>query len=261
MKEITDFLERTTAVLQEDGNIIGLCAGGSMLTNDMDRFSDLDLIVVSETVIHDSKEEMVRIAARLGEMVAAFTGEHLGEPRVLICLYDKPVLHVDLKFLQKKEFEERVEDPVVIWERRGGLTAIIERTTANWPAPGFQWLEDRFWVWIHYTAAKLDRGELFEAIDALSYMRSVVLGPLFHIKYGNRPRGVRKMEFILDRNHLNKLKRTIPDYTFVSVKKAVVETVVLYRELRAELFGQDIRTLTDAERVSTAYLEQVADGS
>jgi hypothetical protein len=31
-------------------------------------------------------------------LLVGFTGEHVGEPRVLICLYGPPVLHVDLKF-------------------------------------------------------------------------------------------------------------------------------------------------------------------
>ena len=30
---------------------------------------------------------------------ATFTGEHVGESRVLICLYGPPLLHVDLKFV------------------------------------------------------------------------------------------------------------------------------------------------------------------
>ncbi|MER7057532.1 MULTISPECIES: hypothetical protein [unclassified Streptomyces] len=28
--------------------------------------------------------------------------------------------------------------------------------------PDLQWIEDRFWIWVHYGATKLGRGELFE---------------------------------------------------------------------------------------------------
>ncbi|MBI2206762.1 MAG: hypothetical protein HYU41_23240 [Candidatus Rokubacteria bacterium] len=53
-----------------------------------------------------------------------------------------------------------------------------------------QWIEDRFWVRMHYIAAKIARGELFEAIDGLVFVRSRVLGPLILSEAGawNRAR-------------------------------------------------------------------------
>ena len=38
-------------------------------------------------------------AAGLGPLLACFTGEHVGEPRLLIALYGPPPVHVDLKFV------------------------------------------------------------------------------------------------------------------------------------------------------------------
>lgn len=57
------------------------------------------------------------ITAGWGRQLAAFTGEHVGEPRVVICLYDDPLLHVDFKFVTPRELDTRIEDPVVLWER------------------------------------------------------------------------------------------------------------------------------------------------
>ena len=39
------------------------------------------------------------LAGTLGHLLHAFTGEHVGEPRLLICLYGPELLHVDLKFM------------------------------------------------------------------------------------------------------------------------------------------------------------------
>ena len=39
------------------------------------------------------------IAESCGGLLAAFTGEHVGEPRLLICLYGPPLAHVNLKFV------------------------------------------------------------------------------------------------------------------------------------------------------------------
>ena len=41
----------------------------------------------------------VQLAESLHLLLAAFTGEHVGEPRLLICLYRSPLLHVDLKYV------------------------------------------------------------------------------------------------------------------------------------------------------------------
>ena len=41
---------------------------------------------------------------------------------------------------------------------------------------------------------KIGRGEYFEALDFIGYLRSTVLGPMLHLKSGNLPGGVRKVE-------------------------------------------------------------------
>ncbi len=73
---------------------------GIVVMGSMDEFSDIDLVlVIDPPTIDDVMHERTMIASRLGRLVAAFTGEHVGEPRLLICLYDDPVLHVDFKFV------------------------------------------------------------------------------------------------------------------------------------------------------------------
>ncbi|EMY71326.1 hypothetical protein [Leptospira vanthielii] len=60
------------------------------------------------------------------------------------------------------------ENPIVIFDRFNQIPAIYKNTIAIWPNLNFQWIEDRFWVWIHYAATELGRGEFFEAIDFLA---------------------------------------------------------------------------------------------
>src|SRR5678816_2060583 len=93
-----EFLLRSIDRLNNDRRIVGVAAGGSFITNSMDEFSDLDLIIAIEPADYaEVNLERMKIAASLGKLLAAFTGEHVGEPRVLICLYEAPLLHVDLK--------------------------------------------------------------------------------------------------------------------------------------------------------------------
>ncbi len=120
---------------------------------------------------------MLQYAKSFGDLISGFTGEHVDEPRVLICLYDNPLLHVDIKFLTLPELYDRVENPAVLFERNKQLSEIIKLTNAVWPQPDFQWIEDRFWTWVHYACLKIGRGELMEAFDFLSFLRMTVLSP------------------------------------------------------------------------------------
>src|SRR6185295_12839336 len=97
------------------------------------------------------------IAAALGSLLTAFTGEHVNEPRLLICLYGPPLIHVDLKFLSPSQLNPRVEDPIVLWDCEDEVRRALAAGAAAYPSPDLQWIEDRFWVWIHYGATKIAR--------------------------------------------------------------------------------------------------------
>jgi len=251
------FINNTIAVLQESEEMIGLAVAGSRITNETDAFSDLDLVLVSTNKIADDPNQMKAVANQFGTVLSAFTGEHVGEPRVLICLYGNPLLHVDIKFLTPDEFYDRVENPVVVWERDNQLTTIIENTASAWPYPDYQWIEDRFWVWIHYATLKIGRGELFEAFDFLGFLRMVVLGPLLHIKNGNQPRGVRKVETKLATEDFEALAETAAKLNKTDLATALWKTIELYENLRAQLFDSTIEQKTEAAKAVKAYLKEI----
>jgi predicted nucleotidyltransferase len=247
------FLEASIDALKRDTRIVGLAAGGSFLTNSMDEFSDLDLLIASEQQDHrDVMADGIRIAGALGSLLAAFTGEHVGEPRLLICLYrGTPPLHVDLKFIALPDLARRVEDPAVLWEREGRLTRALAAGTAEYPMPDRQWIEDRFWVWIHYAAAKLGRGELFEVLDILSFLRRTVLGPLALAGSDARPAGVRRLELLVPR-HVQRLQATVATHDPVACGRALQACVELYHLLRSDGAGVQFRDA--AEKAATDYL-------
>ena len=92
------FVNKAVATIKKDDSIIGLAVGGSWLTNELDEYSDLDLTLVTKEKVSDDPAKMLKYAASFGKLLSGFTGEHVGEPRLLICLYDDPLLHVDIKF-------------------------------------------------------------------------------------------------------------------------------------------------------------------
>jgi hypothetical protein len=245
-----EFAKQIIKKIQSNPDVVGLAVGGSWITNEMDEYSDLDLVLVTKTKFSDDKNKMINFASGLGKLLNAFTGEHVGEPRVLICLYDKPFLHVDIKFVTIEEFKLRVEDPVILWEKESILTEIIKSTKSEWPKLDYQWIEDRFWTWIHYATLKIGRGEYFEALDFLSYLRVNVIAPFMQIKNGQLPRGLRKIEFNCDNSDLETLKVTVPEYGINSIVNSLEKIMELYQELRRDLYPDSIE-LNEVLRVKT----------
>ncbi|MGE8720569.1 aminoglycoside 6-adenylyltransferase [Leptospira terpstrae] len=256
MKIFENFLENLINRVKLDSRFIAVCTAGSSITNELDKFSDLDIVLITEDHVTFSPEEMKQFAEQMGDLLVGFTGEHVGENRLLICLYNSPLLHVDLKFIQMQDFKNRVENPKVIFDRFHKIPDLYQNTEAVWPNLNFQWMEDRFWVWIHYAATKLGRGEFFEATDFLSFLRGNVLGPMFHLKYEKNPRGVRKLEFLLSEKDLNNLKRTLPVYDFDSIFESILASVQLYCELRDSL-AIDLKKHEIAQRESVTYLKSL----
>jgi hypothetical protein len=242
---------------REDERMLGVTIGGSAVVGSMDEFSDVDFTIVCTDGSHrELLGEAQDFAARIGQLLVAFTGEHVGEPRLLIALYGPPLLHVDLKFVALSELGTRVEDALVVWDRDGELTLAREAKAAVWPQPDLQWIEDRFWVWIHYGATKLGRGELFECIDTLAALRGLVFGPLLAVLHGQRPQGVRRLERFAP-DAVPALKATIGDHTTAGCAAALRASIDLYDTLRERLAEPGLVRRTEAEAAVVAYLDEL----
>jgi hypothetical protein len=227
------FLENAVKVCAGDVRVSALLAGGSVAAGSVDRFSDLDLVVACRTQDYESMLAGRRAFAGLfGELRAAFTGEHVGEPRLLICLYDNPLLHVDWKFVRAVDLAERAEEPLILLDKDGTAAACLARGRAEWPSHGPEWFEERFWIWMHYGACKIGRGELFEAIDLLGWVRGAVLGPMIAGLGGHRQRGMRHVEAEAP-TYTNALAGTLAHNDKGDCWRALKCTIRLYLDLRS----------------------------
>jgi len=258
ISDLKAFARHAAETFSKDEQVLGLAAGGSWITGELDDYSDLDLVLVTQERIAPDLDAMRAVAGRLGTLLSSFLGDHVGEPRLLICLYDQPLLHIDLKFLTLPEFGQRVENPVVLFEREQALSGVLAAAEAHFPQPDFQWLEDRFWVWVHYGAGKIGRGEYLEALDFLSFLRQVVLGPLLHLAHGSQPRGVRNLEKRLPADALARLHATVALPERSSLLRALGAGVEQYEALSAGLYPPGVRRRTEARRAALAYLSRIA---
>ncbi|HVJ63116.1 MAG TPA: nucleotidyltransferase domain-containing protein [Tahibacter sp.] len=249
------FLDAAVAQLARDRRLVGVAAGGSYLSDTMDAQSDLDLVVVTEPDAHATvMTQRHDIAASLGPLLCAFTGEHVGEPRLLVCLYDAPLLHVDLKFVALPDVALRVEDPAILFDRDGRIAASLATGRAVYPAPDPQWIEDRFWVWVHYGGSKIERGEVFETLAMLSFLRESVLGPLALRRAGARPSGVRRIETVAPA-FATRLQATVAACSCEDCLRALHACVALYRELR--VFDASFAQRSAVEAAATRYLDSL----
>ncbi len=251
-----EFIDRAVDYFKTNPSIIGVAVGGSFITGETDRYSDIDFVIVSTDEDYESiMKNRFSLVEPLGDFLSGFTGEHVFEPRVIICLYDNPLLHVDFKFIKLNDFAKRVENPKILFERDNLITKALAEGEVSFPTPSIQWVEDRFWIWIHYQGLKLGRGEIFEAIEFVSYLRQNVIGPFILMKCGNLPRGVRNLERDAT-NYLDKLKKTVAEYSKESCLEATYQIIELYLEIR-EHFADD--SFVYQEKTQTAALNYLLE--
>jgi len=73
------FIKRVRDGVARDPRLAALLAGGSYVHGGFDDHSDLDfVIVVQDESYSEVMASRLEFAARLGELLAAFTGEHVG---------------------------------------------------------------------------------------------------------------------------------------------------------------------------------------
>lgn len=196
------------------------------------KYSNLDFTVtINPDDIASVMQNRFEIIAAITGNIAAFTGEHVGELRLIIALFEPHTIHVDLKFADLTHAGQRVDDTKVLWENASQLTDVLNKTAYQYPQPDPQWIEDRFWIWSHYAATKIARGEYFETLEFISFIRQNVLSPLALKQSDLTPSGVRKIESRLP-DFAAELQKTVVMPEKDALIIAVEQCIKLYLSLR-----------------------------
>jgi predicted nucleotidyltransferase len=248
------YLDGALPLLRADPRVTSVVISGSAVTGGIDEWSDLDLVVfVADDREKEIWEEHFEIVARLGKnFLAAFRGDHVGEPRVLICLYDDPLLHVDVKFMAHKDAGTLHYPAEVLWSRGDPPSLPGPDSSRTFDV---QWCANRLSTWAHYIGVKIERGELFEALNSIEYLRTRVLCPLIALEQGVAPRGTRRIEETRS-PRLESLARTVCGYDRKALLAATQEAFALAWSL---LDGHPaVERNRTAERRTTAFLDEVS---
>ena len=193
-----EFTSSLINTFEHDKRFIGLAVGGSWIDGKMDEFSDLDFYLITNQKNGNlSFENKKMLIEQLGDLLSCYENTH--DNRVMVCLYKKNnhLLHVDIKWTDLDGFKDRVENPEILFEKKGILSDIIKQfPPQGYPRPDLQLHENRFWTWMHYILSKIGRGELFEAYYYLCNVRNYCLGPMLLILNNLPGRGMRRIEQI-----------------------------------------------------------------
>ncbi|HKW60307.1 MAG TPA: hypothetical protein VJR46_11210 [Candidatus Dormibacteraeota bacterium] len=213
-------------------DVAGMAIAGSFVDGRPDEYSDVDLrLVLAEGSLDRVFARKVELARQAGPLVAFFTGEHVGEPQLLVTLY-ADLVHVDYLFMELWEAAEKNNgrQTLVLWQRDPRVTQVLSQPyVADVPAD-LAYLEARIWTWAWYIQSKILRGELWEAVSGLNTVRDVVLFRLFALARDVRFRGARFAEELVgERRAAVELTQARVDRE--SLQVALRATVSLYLEL------------------------------
>jgi predicted nucleotidyltransferase len=239
-----------------DHEVVAMAVTGSFATGGADELSDVDLRVYARP---DAVESVVAripdLAAATGRVVALFVAEHLGIPTLTIVLYDD-LVHVDFDVVAADRAAEHNDGlpAVVLWEREP-ISDALPGTFAQDVAAGVRWLEARIWTWSWYIQSKVLRGELYEALDGLQYVRDQVLFRLLAFHGERRPAGGRRAEAVVG-DLGDAFARTVPtSLDPASVLAALREEIDLYRGLADPLLERHGIEVAEARTVVLRALD------
>jgi len=219
-------------------DVVGMGLAGSFADGKPDAYSDLDVrMVLANGAFDRIFPRRLELARNCGPLLAAFTGEHVGEPNLLITLYED-LVHVDYLFAEVSQTAEKNEGrrTLVLWQRDDEVVQAFSRTYVADPVREVTYAESRIWTWVWYVQTKILRGELWEAVSGLNSVRDVVLFRLLAIARAQRYRGARYAEESLG-EHRTDFARTLATIDQESLLSALRAEVDLYLRLADPLLA------------------------
>jgi hypothetical protein len=109
-----EFANSERCVLEPDDKVIGLAAAGSWLTNEIDEFSDLDLILVTQQKVSGDKNLMLDYEKKWLVSYSPLQVSLSENHEFYFCLSGIPLLREDIKFVTLDKFHLRIEIPIIL---------------------------------------------------------------------------------------------------------------------------------------------------
>ena len=240
LPEHRELLERAFARFRDDARALGLVVGGSLAHGGADFYSDVDLyVVVRDGAFGEVFAERGSIAKAVGSPLFGFDVDPVpGGSTDRVVVYEGPV-KFDFMYLRDSDFEPHLKwaGCAVLKDADGRVGAAVARSEALGPprpsAEGLSELNQKFWTWCWYAFGKIERGELWEALDGLHSIRSFALLPLLDWAAERSHEGYRRLERKTDSEEALRWSATVAPLRPQALYAALRAEVWLFRELRA----------------------------
>ena len=240
-----ELLERAFARFRDDFRAVGLVVGGSLARGGVDFYSDLDLyVVVRDGAFEEVFAERNSTAEALGSPLFGFAVDPVpGDSTDHIVVYEGPV-KFDFMYLRESDLEPHPKwvGCVVLKDTDGRVGAVVARSEALGPprpsAEDLSELNQKFWTLCWYAFGKIERGELWEALDGLHSIRSLALVPLLDWALERPHEGYRRLEQKTDPEEASGLLATVAPVRAQALYAALRAEVELFRKLRATVLNR-----------------------
>ncbi|OOG43456.1 hypothetical protein [Rhodanobacter sp. C05] len=201
-----------------------LLVTGSVVAGGVDQYSDLDLIVVSESP-SDCATTVRAAIEEAGELISCFTTDHLvtHQSSIYYIAVERSLVKLDIVYEDStKSFEIPATAEIV-----SGDIHNLERATfhsnAGLPESALELSAAKLAAWLWFTYARAARGEFFAAARSIDFSRENALLPLMLHRLRLPQDGHRKLESRLPKSLLHDLALTHPsDLNFESIFDALV---------------------------------------
>jgi hypothetical protein len=153
--------------------------GGSLAAGQVDYFSDIDLYAfVWDDDFESAFAEREAIANSWGSVLFHYLGDHMPAGKYQLIVWYEGPLHLDLMFRKWPETAPHWKwRNSIILNDSGGVIARLKSESDLLQSPDLTWeqlstLNQKFWGWVAYTFGMILRGELWEALDNIAWIRN-----------------------------------------------------------------------------------------
>lgn len=239
-------LERAVSHFQTDRRVIGLAVGGSIAHGGVDFYSDVDLqIVVRDADFDAAFADRDAAAQAVGQPLFRFIADHIpGGDQLYIVLYQE-LVKLDFSYKRTSEMKPnwRLANRPILKDSKGFMADVQHQSQglrSPTPAPEtILVLHQKFWPWCWYVFGKIMRGELWEALDGVHWIRSMALLPMLDWVADRPHEGYRRLESKIDQQLSAQLTNTlVPQLKVEALYAALQAEIVLFCVLRAKVFAR-----------------------
>lgn len=188
-----------------------LLVTGSLVAGDVDQYSDLDLIAVSESP--SACEVAIRAAIEAsGNLIAFFTTSHLTthQSSIYYVAVERSIVKLDIVYKDSSKPCEIPATSEIVSGDPDGLVRATFHTDAGPPESDLELIATKFAAWLWFSYARAARGEFFAAARSIDFSRENALLPLMLHRLGLPQDGHRKLENRLPGPLLQQLVMTYP---------------------------------------------------